>query len=120
MSKFRPGVRVVVIDGDTHELRKGVINSIYQDIEIAIVKFDDGNTEKVEFDCLGVEPEPTEPEKPTESVEKSEITITPDEFRNISMKVVAKLTEKTPLVGIALTVFSAELHRVLFFGEQEK
>lgn len=120
MSKFRTGLRVVVIDGDTHEIRKGVINASYEDVEIAIVKFDDGNVEKVGFDYLGIEPETkVQEEKPTEPVEKSEITITPNEFKKIASKVVMKnvkeMGEGGGLLGLTFTIFVAELHRALFF-----
>lgn len=56
MSKFKTDMRVVVID-ENNEVRKGVINTVYEDIEIAIVKFDDGNVEKVHFSYLGIEPD---------------------------------------------------------------
>ena len=120
MSKFEKGVRVVVIDADTREIRKGVINASYEDLEIAIVKFDDGNVEKVAFNYLGIEPETkVQEEKPTEPVEKSEITITPDEFKKIASKVVMRNVEKMGegggLIGLSFTIFSAELHRALFF-----
>ena len=120
MSKFKPGLRVCVIDADTSELRKGVIKSICYELEIAIVKFDDDNVEKVRFDCLGIEPETkVQEEKPTEPVEKSEITITPEEFKKIASKVVMRNVEKMPdgggLLGLSFTIFSAELHRALFF-----
>lgn len=119
MSKFKPGFRVVVIDGDTHEIRKGVINATYEEVEIAIVKFDDGNVEKVGFDYLGIEPETkVQEEKPTEPVEKSEITITPEEFRKIAIKTVMNETaDYSPMVGIAFTCFVTKLHKALFFDE---
>ena len=124
MSKFKPGFRVVVIDGDTHEIRKGVIKATYEEVEIAIVKFDDGNVEKVGFDYLGIEPETkVQEEKPTEPVEKSEITITPDEFKKIASKVVMenvkKMGEDGGLLGLTFTIFVAELHRALFFDNVE-
>jgi hypothetical protein len=56
MSKFKTDMRVVVID-ENNEVRKGVINTVYEDMEIAIVKFDDGNVEKVHFSYLGIEPD---------------------------------------------------------------
>ena len=116
MSKFKPGLRVCVIDADTSELRKGVIKSICYELEIAIVKFDDDNVEKVRFDCLGIEPETkVQEEKPTEPVEKSEITITPEAFRNVSMDTVLEMTKDNPIVGLALTLYTAKLHRALFF-----
>lgn len=117
MKTFEPGTRVVVIDGDTNELRRGVIQVVYAVCKTAIVKFDDGNIEKVEFDCLGFEPEPAEP---TEPVEKSEITITSDEFKHMTVDVALKMTEDTPLVGLVLMAFSAELYKALFIGESEK
>lgn len=122
MSKFKPGFRVVVIDGDTREIRKGVINATYEEVEIAIVKFDDGNVEKVGFDYLGIEPETkVQEEKPTEPVEKSEITITPDEFKKIATKVVVenikKMGEGGGVLGLTFTFFVAELHRTLFIEE---
>ena len=120
MSKFKPGLRVVVIDGDTHEVRKGVINASYENVEVAVVKFDDGNVKKVSFEYLGVEPETkAQEEKPTEPVEKAEITITPDEFKKIVSKVIIENVEKMPggggLLGLTFTIFVAELHRALFF-----
>lgn len=120
MSKFKPGLRVVVIDGDTHEVRKGVINASYENVEVAVVKFDDGNVKKVSFEYLGVEPETkAQEEKPTEPVEKAEITITPDEFKKIASKVIIENVEKMPggggLLGLTFTIFVAELHRALFF-----
>lgn len=122
MSKFKPGFRVVVIDGDTHEIRKGVINATYEEVEIAIVKFDDGNVEKVGFDYLSIEPETkVQEEKPTEPVEKSEITITPGEFRKLCTRVIAEEVKNQKeiggLLGLTFTIFSSELHRALFFDD---
>lgn len=116
MSEFKPGVRVVVIDGDTHKIRKGVINTVYPSIKIAIVKFDDGNVEKVDFDYLGIESETeVQEEKPTEPVEKSEITITPNEFRKISVTLIAEETKEMPIiVGVAFSQFCAKLYEALF------
>lgn len=122
MSKFTVGTRVGVIDADTNEIRKGVINAVYPDIEIAIVNFDDGNVEKVSFDYLGIEPDnKAQEEKPTEPVEKSEITITPGEFKKIASKVVMKNVKKMDeggeWLGLAFTIFVVELHKALFFDE---
>lgn len=112
MKTFEPGTRVVVIDGDTNELRRGVIKTVHAVCEIAIVKFDDGNFEKVEFDCLGFEPEPA---KPTEPVGKSEITITPDEFKKIGTKVMMDIMkEHDPVIGLFSGVIVAKIHHALF------
>lgn len=122
MIEFKPGLRVVVIDEDTHEVRKGVINASYEGVEVAIVKFDDGNVEKVGFDYLGIEPETkVQEEKPTEPVEKSEITITPGEFRKLCTRVIAEEVKEHKEIGglleLTFTIFSAELHRALFFDD---
>lgn len=122
MSKFKPGVRVVVIDGDTHEIRKGEIKNSHEDLEIAIVNFDDGETEKVSFEYLGIEPETkAQEEKPTEPVEKAEITITPSEFKKIASKVIAKDVKNMGtdggLLAIGFTIFVAQLHKALFFDD---
>ena len=118
MSKFKVGTRVVVID-EKHELRKGTIDTVYLDMEIAIVKFDDGNTEKVHFSNLGIEPETkAQEEKATEPVEKSEITITPEEFQKISIDViteeVTKMGQNGKLLEIIITILVAKIHGALF------
>ena len=119
MSKFTVGTRVGVIDADTNEIRKGVINAVYPDIKLAIVKFDDGNVEKVGFNYLGIEPETkAQEEKPTAPVEKSEITITPDEFKKTGAKVMAEMIKKhDPMLGMFAGVIIVEIHKKLFFDE---
>ena len=116
MCKFKPGVRVIVIDED-HEIRRGVINAVYPDIKLAIVKFDDGNVEKVGFNYLGIESDnKAQEEKPTEPVEKSEITITPDEFKKTGTKVMSEFIKKhDPMLGMFAGVIIAEIHKKLFF-----
>lgn len=119
MGKFKPGVRVVVID-ENHELRKGIIKEVYPEIYTAIVKFDDGNVEKVGFNYLGIDPETkVQEEKPTEPVEKSEITITPDEFRKIGVNTMVALSKDDLVVGLVLSVFMGKLHEALFCDEGE-
>ena len=120
MSKLKEGVRVVMIDHDTNTLRKGVINQAYSEMEIAIVKFDDGEVEKVPYEHLGIEPE-NDVQETTEPVEKSEITITPEEFRNISSHVIKEITDKlennSGVIGLTMIVFASELHNALFRSE---
>lgn len=120
MSKLKEGVRVVVIDRNTNEIKKGVIDKAYFEMEIAIVKFDDGNVEKVPYEHLHIEPE-NDVQETTEPVEKSEITITPDEFLNISSHVIGEITDKlednSGVIGLTMMVFAAELHNRLFRSE---
>ena len=116
MSKFKPGVRVAVIDSDTHEIRKGVIDRIYEALEIAIVKFDDGNVEKVGFDYLGIESE----EKSTEDEEKIEIAITKTEFIKTGAKVTSKLIEKlSPRDVVVAGIITVELFDALSGAERD-
>lgn len=119
MCNLKTGARVVVIDGYTNAIRKGVVSTVYENMEIAIVHFDDGDVEKVHFSHLGIEADTkAQEEEPTEPVEKSEITITPDEFRDITSKVIAqeakKIGEGGVIVTLAFTAFAVELHKALF------
>lgn len=122
MSKLKEGVRVIVFDLDTNEIKKGVIDKAYSEMEIAIVKFDDGNVEKVPYEHLHIEPE-NDVQETTEPVEKSEITITPEEFRNISSHVIEEITDKLEdkrgVIGLTMIVFAAELNNALFRSEVE-
>lgn len=121
MSKLNPGVKVFVID-ENHEMKKGVINAVHESVSIAIVKFDDGSVEKVNVNCLGIyREEPTEETK--EPVEKTEITITPEKFKKIAMKVMKEdlkeMDEGAGLLGMTFLIFITKLHKALFFDAVE-
>lgn len=117
--KLKPGVRVVVIDED-HKLRRGTVKVYYDMFDIVLVKFDDGNVEKVPCDFIGIESDVQEDEK-KEPREKDMITITPAEFKETGVKVIEKLAkklEKPPLILLA-TIVIADLHKALFIDEGE-
>lgn len=121
MNKFKVGARVIVI-GDNKEVRKGVIQSLFEEMRLSIVKFDNGDAEKVRFENMYIDPETkaqdekAQEEKTTEPVEKSEITITPDEFKKICSEAVCKLAIKTePEILLLGAVIAAEIHIKLFF-----
>lgn len=117
---FKLGDRVMTIQNS--KPRYGTIRTIGgNDYEtIAIVQFETDNPNEGEIGKVKVSDlihaEETEAKK-NESVEKSEITITPDEFKKIGVAVNVEMTKDTPTVGLAITVFLARLHRALFFGE---
>ena len=120
MSDFKTGTRVNVINWCSNEIKKGVINTVFEDIEIAIVQFDDGNVEKVYFSSLSIDQatEAKAQEEPTEPVEKSGITITPDEFRKIAVDVITKESEKGgPILTIVCILLVSKLHRAIFGDE---
>lgn len=89
MSKIRENLRVVVI-GENNEIRKGTVKSVCPEIRVAVVKMDDGNMEKVPYDCISVdesrnenvssEPEKVQEEK-TESQDGAKV-ITREAFNN--------------------------------------
>ena len=114
--------RVVTIKNG--KLRKGIIRNIYADIPtpILVVEFDDGEIEKVYPGDVALEPkaepvkEETKEEKP---VEKSEITITPGEFKKIGIKTIMKFSDNDPIVALCLTTFCANLQKALFTNEGE-
>ena len=120
-NKLTSGIRVGVLENG--EIRKGTIKNVYHEFNIAIVAFEDGKVEKVPLSNLGLLPEEKvqDNREPKEPVEKSEITITPGEFKNIASKVIAKESGKMgPTKGLlilAFTVIIAEIHRALFYDE---
>ena len=120
-NKLTPGIRVGVLENG--EIRKGTIKNVYHEFNIAIVAFEDGNVEKVPLSNLGLLPEEKvqNNQEPKEPVEKSEITITPDEFRKIVSEVIAKESPKmgptNGLLILAITVIISKIHRALFYDE---
>ena len=119
-TNFKLGDRVMAIHNSKR--RYGTIRTIggnaYE--TIAVVKFETEKPDEYELEKVKVSDiilaEETEVKK-SEPVEKSEITITPDEFRETGVIVIKKLTDSNPLVGLAFTTFLAELHKALFFAE---
>ena len=122
MSKFTEGTRVLIIVDN--QLKRGTIRYIYEDIGIATVAFDDGEIGKVSIADLALsydEERREEPKAPTEPVEKSEITITPDEFKKIASKIISKSTGKIGegggLLVLSFTILVSQIHRALFYDE---
>ena len=122
--KMNIGDRVVMIEN--HELRRGVIRNIYTDIPtpILVVEFDDGEIEKVYPGDVALEPkaevkEDQEVKEEKKPVEKSEITITPEEFREISTHLVVEESEQGGAILIMVgTILMAKLHEKLFVEEK--
>lgn len=127
MSKFLYGTRVAFI-GENNELKEGTVKEAYDDLKVATVLIDNGDLVKTRFTDLAILPEKvTQDEKPAEEttettapIEKSEITITPDEFREKSVKVLSKLSKEIgepmlPMVGIAII---SKVHKALFLDEE--
>lgn len=118
--EFSTGDEVVTIkDG---ELRKGVIKNFFPvDPPIFVIKFEDGTVEKVRYDKVAPAPktETQEPEEKNEPVEKTEITITPDEFKEIACRVIAAETKSHKLLGLALVPIMGKIHRALFIEPWE-
>lgn len=111
---FDIGDKVVTIkDG---ELRKGVIKKIFElNPPICIIEAEDGTLAKVYCRDVALAPEPkTETQEESEPVVKSEITITPDEFQDISCRVVAEMTENNLGAAWALMSLVAKLYMALF------
>lgn len=124
MSKLTMDCKVFVIN-DNHTIRKGTLKGIYDSVGIAVVDFDDneGTFEKVKLDKIGIVEEtevPTEKERPSAPVEKSEITITPEEFRDKAIDIIFKVTDgRHSLVADVLTCGFAKLSNALFIEDPE-
>ncbi len=120
MSKLIKGSRVGMIENG--KIVKGTVKEVYFEVGYAVVEFDCETTRKVLLSNLAVLPEESqEPKSPTEPVEKSEITITPEEFENIAGKVGAKLAFKFgPDFILKSAILMAKLHEALFIeGDNE-
>lgn len=107
---FKDGERVIHIRNS--KICHGVVSYMVND-KIGIVKFDNDLLLKLPFEDLA--PEPTV--EKTEPIEKPEITITPNEFMETAVKVLAKLDVISQSSVCDVTVFTAELHKALFFIE---
>ena len=118
--KINEGDRVGVISNG--EIKKGVVMSVYSDLDYAVVKFEDG-VAKVMLHNIGLLPEEKDqdPKETKRPVEKSEITITPAEFQDIGVKVCSKLAEKYgPGFIFRSSAILAGLHTALFIeGEND-
>lgn len=116
--KINEGDRVgVLLNG---EIKKGVVKSVYNDLDYAVVKFEDG-VSKVMLHNIGLLPEEKDRD-PKEPVMRSEITITRGEFRDIAVKVISNEAKKigNGIVGVAFSIFTGELERALFIeGEND-
>ena len=116
--------RVVTIKNG--RLRKGTIRNIYSDspTPILIVEFDDGEVEKVYPGDVALEPKAEAKEdqevKEDKPVEKSEITITPEEFKEIASNLVAEESlTGGPVLSVIGTILVSKLHIALFTDEVE-
>lgn len=116
MKLFNIGDRIVSIkNGNLHS---GVVKRVFDELvdPILAVEFDDGTVEKVLARDVATEPKTETPEK--EPVEKSEITITPDKFREIACRVVAEECIDHIMVGVAFTAILGKIHKALFIDSE--
>jgi hypothetical protein len=110
---FGIGDKIVSIkDG---ELRKGVIKNFYPMVTppVFAVEFEDGSVEKVLYNNVAKEPE-TETQEENEPIQKSEITITPDEFQEIACRVIIETSRNNTRAASAFTRLIGRLHKALF------
>ena len=126
MPKFNVDDKIIVIENG--KIRKGTIARIFDEVtpNMALVAFDDlGDFEKVSVERIALEPiasgsEKDEyPEEENEPVEKSKITITPEEFEEIVCRVIAEETMDYKLVGLVFAGLMGKIHRALFIEDWE-
>lgn len=121
--KYNVGDRVVVIEDS--EIRKGTVSVVVDNSPIVVVRFDDGDVEKRHVCHLAImpktEPQPEEKTEPTpKPIEKPEITITPGEFRKIAIETAMRVAEGECKIGLAFTLYVAELHKEMFRIESDE
>ena len=112
-NNFNIGDKVVtIIDG---ELCKGVIKNIYLvNPPVYAVELEDGNIRKVHCVNVALDTKAETPEEKREPVEKAEITITPNEFRDIACRVIADELKNRKTLGLACAAVVGKIHRALF------
>lgn len=124
---IKQGDRVAIIEHG--EIKQGIIKDVkFLDRPVAIVDFD-GEIRKVLVEDLGKVVTDEETSKDHSDYlgdnleEKSEITITPEEFRKIGIKIVDEEIDKlgpgNELLGLSFAIFLAKLHKALFIYEAE-
>ena len=123
-------IKITMKQGDTvaiiehGEIKKGILKDIkVLDRPVAIVDFD-GEFRKVLIDDLArVQEESEEIQEDNEPVEKSEITITPDQFRDITTSIIgkecAKMGSAGLMVGMAIGIIMGKIHNELFIDGAE-
>ena len=119
---MKQGDTVAIIEHG--EIKKGILkDEKVLDRPVAIVDFD-GEIRKVLVDDLArVQEESEEIQEDNEPVEKSEITITPDQFRDITTSIIgeecAKMGSAGLMVGMAIGIIMGKIHNELFIDGAE-
>lgn len=120
---MKQGDRVAIIEHG--EIKQGIIKDVkFLDRPVAIVDFD-GEIRKVLVEDLGkvMTDEETSKDHADNLEEKSEITITQEEFQNISVKIVDETIDELGLgeevLAFIFAIFLAKLHKALFIYEAE-
>ena len=123
-------IKITMKQGDTvaiiehGEIKKGILKDVkVLDRPVAIVDFD-GEIRKVLVDDLArVQEESEEIREDNEPVEKSEITITPDQFHDITTEIIgeecAKMGSAGLMVGMAIGIIMGKIHNELFIDGAE-
>ena len=123
-------IKITMKHGDTvaiiehGEIKKGILKDVKAlDRPVAIVDFD-GEIRKVLVDDLArVQEESEEIREDNEPVEKSEITITPDQFRDIATSIIgeecAKMGSAGLMVGMTIGIIMGKIHNELFIDGAE-
>lgn len=118
--KFSNGDHVVMVEKGVH--RNGIIRSVIDEVypPILLVKFEDSDEyEKVTIDKVVCASDNECLNAREQKDRKSEITITPEEFSKIAIKVASKICDGNLTVGMAFVVYAGELHKALFGVESD-
>lgn len=110
--KFEIGDKIVTIrDG---ELRKGVVKNSYPvNPPVLAIEFEDGTVEKVFSSDVAPEPTTETPEQ-NEPIPQPEITITPEELTEITLRVISEETKDNFILGIACATLMGKVIKALF------
>ena len=125
-------IKITMKQGDTvaiiehGEIKKGILKDVkVLDPPVAIVDFD-VEIRKVLVEDLAKVQEDTKDEteeipEDKEPVEKSEITITPDQFHDITTSIIgeecAKIGSAGLMISVAIGIIMSTIHKELFIDE---
>lgn len=117
-TSFNIGDKIVTIrDG---ELYRGTIKGIYPlNPPICAIAFEDGSIRKIFLRDIAPDPKADPQYEKTELGEKSEITITPDEFKKITCDIIAKYTDDKPFAALEFGLMMSKIHRALFIDSRD-
>ena len=119
-NKIKEGSRVVGI-GHDNTLMRGTVQLITQESNVAVVKWDNNVSMKTLLSNLAIEDVPSKVDsKHSRRIEKSEIVLTPEEYRSKTMAIIENVSQGNNIIAMGVSVAFAELFTELFIEVEDE